>query len=139
MKDKEILNSDRILLNQLQQACEGLLWLSESEYPWEIIYWGNFSNLTPEKLLQQINRELATKIEIIDLEQFFAQATQKQDWHEAVEIAEVEGYQSLVKILQENLQDIKVYEIGEVEIDVYVLGKTNSNTIAGLATKVVAT
>jgi hypothetical protein len=139
MKDKKIINSDRILLNQLQQACEGLLWLSESDYPWEIIYWDNFSDLTPEKLLQQINRALATKIEIIDLEQFFAQATQKQDWHEAVEIAEVERYQSLVKILQENLQDIKVYEVGEVEIDVYILGKTNSNTIAGLATKVIAT
>jgi Nuclease A inhibitor-like protein len=140
MKDKEILNyGDRILLNQLQQACEGLLWLSESDYPWETIYWDHISDLTSETLLQQINRELSTRIEIIALEEFFAQATQKQDWHEAVEIEEVERYQNLVQILQENLQDIKAYEVGEVEIDVYVLGKTNSNTIAGLKTKVIAT
>ena len=156
MKDKDIMNSDyssdmvqsdglcpcgahRILLNQLQQASENLLWLSESDYPWETIYWDNLSDLTPETLLQQINRELSTRIEINELEQFFAQATQKQHWHEAAEIAEVERYQNLVKILQENLRDIKVYQVGEIEIDVYVLGKTNSNTIAGLATKVIAT
>ncbi len=49
-------------------------------------------------------------------------------------MAECKRYQRLVKLLQTHLTDLKVYRLGEVEIDVYVLGKTESGAIAGLAT-----
>ena len=38
MKDSE-------LIERLKQASQGLLWLSESDYPFEVIYWENVDDI----------------------------------------------------------------------------------------------
>ena len=50
-----------------------------------------------------------------DFEQFFANATTEQDWYDEKEKADVQKYQALVKLLQENLIDLQVYRAGEVQ------------------------
>ncbi|GAB4242505.1 MAG: nuclease A inhibitor family protein [Stanieria sp.] len=132
MKDSE-------LINHLKQASEGLLWLSESDYPFETVYWENLNCLDSSKLLQITGHDLSTKVEVRELDQFFQQATEAQDWYNAQELAECQRYQALVNLLQTHLKQIKVYRVGQVEIDVYILGKTESGSIAGLSTKVVET
>ncbi len=48
-------------------------------------------------------------------------------------------FQTLVQTLKDNLNEIKVYRIGAIDIDVYIIGKTQSGDLAGLSTKVVET
>lgn len=132
MKDSE-------LINHLKQASEGLLWLSESDYPFETVYWENLNCLDSSKLLQITDHDLSTKVEVKQLEQFFQQATEAKDWYNTQEIAECQRYRALVNLLQTHLKEIQVYRVGEVEIDVYILGKTEFGSIAGLSTKVVET
>lgn len=146
MKDKNVSNDnyiedngDRCLVEQLHQTTRGLLCKSESDYPFRIIYWDDVDNLNAAALLQKCNLDLSTNIATQTVKSFFARATQEQDWHQAVEKAEVKRYQNLVNLLKEHLQDLQVYRIGEIEIDIYVLGKTASGAIAGLSTKVVET
>ena len=130
---------DREIIQQLQQASQGLLWLSESDYPFEIIYWQEKNPIIEEKLLQNSDKNSDKTIETITLESFFKSATREQDWHDRTEKEEVHRYQTLVKLLQEKLTDVKVYRVGEIEIDVYILGETESGAICGLSTKVVET
>ncbi|MEL7246133.1 MAG: nuclease A inhibitor family protein, partial [Cyanobacteria bacterium J06573_2] len=48
-------------------------------------------------------------------------------------------YQALVETLKQNLDNIQVYKIGEVEIDVYIVGQLKSGDWVGLSTKAVET
>jgi hypothetical protein len=44
-----------------------------------------------------------------------------------------------VKTLHDNLSDLKVYRLGTIDIDVYLVGRANEGNYAGLYTKVVET
>ena len=128
---------DRELIIQLSQAVEGLLWLSESDYPWETVYIENVDHLET-KLLELTHNNSATKIEIKELNSFFNRVTQAKDGDEE-ELQESRRYQALVDLLKTHLRDIKVYRVGECEIKVYILGKTELGKVAGLSTMVVET
>lgn len=125
MKDNE-------LIDQLKSASEGLLWHSESDYPFKTVYWENVDDISLHKLLQKSNRPQGTTIEVKELDRFFSQATEEKDWYNSEEMAECQRYQALVNLLKTHISDIKVYRVGEVEIDVYILGKTESGSIAGI-------
>ena len=49
------------------------------------------------------------------------------------------SFQSVVRTLRENLTDIRVYRIGEINIPVYILGRSGSGSWLGLSTRVVET
>ena len=129
--------NDRELIIQLSQAVEGLFWLSESDYPFETVYLENVNNIE-DTLLQLTDSNAKTKIEIKEVDSFFNRVTKEDNWDEA-ELDECKRYQALVKFLKTQLQDIKVYRVGEWEIKVYILGKTESGSVAGLSTMVVET
>ncbi len=135
------LNSpiERRLVRQLATASEGLLWLSESDYPWQVVCWQNTDSLDPQTVLQHYNYHPATRIVTKTPNSFFAPATREQEWHDETEKTEVKRYQALSDLLEKNLQDLQVYLVGEVEIDVYILGKTDTGAIIGLSTKAIET
>ena len=129
--------SERELIQKLETATKDLLWFSESEYPFKVIYWRN-ADFSIDTLLQRYNYPPETKIVVKDWQSFFANAMEEKDWYNETEIAETKRYQNLVNLMKQNLKNIRVYLLGEVEIDVYILGETNS-AIAGLTTKIIAT
>jgi len=125
--------NEQELINQLSKASEGLLWLSESDYPFETVCMEDVDDIKP-KLLELTKSSADTTIEVKELDSFFSQATHEEDWYNDEEMAECKRYQELVNLLQTHLTDIKVYRVGEVEVNCFILGKTESNTIAGLST-----
>ena len=131
--------NDSELIDRLRQLSKGLLWMSESDYPFETIYWKNQGNLTKKKLLQLSGHDLNTLVEVEQLDRFFVLAIKEQDWHEQEKKAEVKRYRVLLDFLKNYLRDIKVYRVGEVEIDIYIVGRTNFRNLAGLSTKAIET
>ncbi len=125
--------NDSELIARLKQASLGLLWHSESDYPFEVIYWENVDDIK-SKLLQLTDCTPETKIEVRKLDIFFDRVTKEEDWYNDEEMAECKRYQELVHLLKTHLTDIKVYRVGEVEVNCYILGKTESNALAGLST-----
>lgn len=125
--------NDQELINLLSQASEGLLWLSESDYPFKTIYFDNAENLDA-KLREVTNCSLETKIEVEEPEKFFSQVVKEEDWYNEEEMAECKRYQALTNLLQTHLTDIKVYRVGETEVNCYILGQTESGAIIGLST-----
>jgi hypothetical protein len=128
------------VLNRLKEASQGLLWISESEAPFEVFVWENEAQeeLSDRTLLHHLDRT-NTPIETQDFDAFFATATQVQDWQNEEERAIARQYQQLVIALKQHLRDLKVYRMGEVNLDLYILGKTEAGHITGLATQAVET
>lgn len=131
--------SDRDLAAQLQQATEGLFWPSETDAGFEVVIWPDLDQITTESLRDRLHLDPETPILIQDFYRFFQPVTQEQAWHNAEERAERERYQALMEFLSENLNNIQVFRIGEVEIDIYILGQTPHNPVIGLYTQAVET
>ncbi|MBD1835403.1 nuclease A inhibitor family protein [Cyanobacteria bacterium FACHB-472] len=128
------------LIDQLKSASEDLLFMSESDYPFEVFLWElDKTSLAKERLLELTGHPQDTPVEVVDIDRFFRAATTEQDWYGEEEIATLKKYQNLVETLNKNLSSLKVYRIGAIEIDVYILGQTSTGDLVGLSTKVVET
>lgn len=129
------------IFETLKRGSEGLLMMSESDYPFEAFLWPGAAKeaLTTAKLLQLTGHSQDSPVETVELDYFFRNSAQEKDWHDAQQKGTVKKFQLLVETLKANLSDIKVYRVGKISIDVYIVGKTKSDDLAGLSTKVVET
>ena len=127
------------IATQLQQASKGLLFLSESDAPFEVIHWPAQGELTPAKLLPLTNHPPDAPVEVASVDDLFAIATQEEDWHDEEERETVKRFQNLVSVLKQNLSQLQVYRVGSINIDAYIIGVTPHGELAGLSTKLVET
>ncbi len=127
-------HSDENLLSALQSASSDLTWMSESDYPFESFCWEDSTDLDDQKILQLTEQPADAAIEAVDLDRFFEGATQPQDWQGEEELAIVQKYQNLVTTLKDHLIEPKVYRIGNIEVQIYVVGQTPAGNLAGLKT-----
>ena len=124
------------IFERLHEAAKGLLWMSESDYPFEALIWefGEKILLDNEVVLKITKHSVDTPIKVIEFDSFFQGAITPKNWHNPEEAETVKRYQELVRIMKQYLSDLKVYKIGEIEIDVYIIGNTYTGDYAGLAT-----
>jgi hypothetical protein len=125
------------ITEQLATLTQDLLWMSEADYPWEVVSY-DCPDVTPEQLLEQNNLGSDTLIEEQSLSRFFAPALREQSWHNEEEKETRRRYQALFDFLNQELNDVIVYRLGEVEIAAYVLGKIDNQTV-GIRTTLVET
>lgn len=121
---------------KLYQSSQDLLWTSESDYPFVAFFWevDDEIELDIPTFLQLTQNTPDTPVRTLEFESFFRNSTTPKDWHEAEEEEDVKRYQNLVATLQECLTDLRVYKVGEITIDVYILGRTYAGDLAGLST-----
>jgi hypothetical protein len=122
------------IIDRLKQTTADLLWISESDYPFQIVVWSD-----KEINLMLFPDRANEKIEMISLDNFFAPALEVEDWYGLEELATVDRYKLLLETINANLTDLKVFRIGSIEIDLYIVGKTPSGDIIGLQTTIVET
>lgn len=127
------------ITDKLKQASDGLLCMSESEYPFEVFLWEGVAPVTEVKVLQQTNHASDTPVQVVTVDDFFRVATTPEDWHEEEEKEMVKKFQALVETIKANLNNPQVYRLGKIEIDAYIVGETPTGNLAGLSTKVVET
>jgi len=90
-------------------------------------------------LLQLTNHPPHTPVKVVSVDDFFAHATQEEDWHDEEEREMVQRFQNLVSILKQNLSQLQVYRVGNINIDAYIVGVTPRGDWMGLSTKLVET
>jgi hypothetical protein len=110
---------------------------SESEYPFEVFVWKDVE-LTPQKILELTNCPPETSIEQVELDYFFRNVATEEDWQDRIQRENVTKFQNLVQVIKDNLAEIRVYQIGSIEVNVYIVGKTKDG-VAGLTTKMIET
>jgi hypothetical protein len=128
------------ILQALKLATNGLLYMSETDSPFEIVHWTNRDAIrSSADLLSLIGKSSGLSVEEVGFEKFFHDLMQDHDWHDADGKKTVEKYRNLFTVLKENLTDLKVFKVGEVEIDIYIVGQTVAGDWAGVMTTAVET
>ncbi|MBW4445007.1 MAG: nuclease A inhibitor family protein [Plectolyngbya sp. WJT66-NPBG17] len=128
------------LIATLQKLVENLYWMSETDAPIQVLCWKDCGAIeTEEQLLERTKHSAADRVEIVDLDRFFEPVVTEQDWFGDEEKETAARYRSLLSALKQNLSGIRVYRIGAVEIDVYIVGLTEAKSVVGIATQIVET
>jgi hypothetical protein len=70
---------------------------------------------------------------------FFRVAVSEPEWKNAEQLTEARRFQTLLRLLERNLTDLKVFRVGAVNIPVYVAGRGASGNWLGVSTRVVET
>ena len=123
---------------RLNEASAGLFYLSESDYPFEVVSLEAAINVE-DALRTLLEKRNETPVKIESLEQFLRNMTTLHPSASSEQQNTVQRYIHLKQVLQEELQDVAVYLLGEIEIDAFILGRTGEGSYAGLRTKVIQT
>ena len=124
---------------QIKKIADGLYYISETDA--EILpFVGKKSQaVTIEEIRNQF--EGANKSEIVekDFTTFFARLTEIQDWFGEEEKATSQKFSDLKSLLEKNLKDLRVFKVGKIQIDIYVVGLDGESNLMGIKTKAVET
>ena len=121
------------VLTVLAEASAGLLYPSETDAPFEPFSWGRAEgDLTPQKAARVAGASAAAAVEEQSVGDFFRYLTA-----EGAENAE--RFRRLQQVVGEQLSGARVFRIGRVKIDVYLVGRTQDGEWAGLKTQSVET
>ena len=126
------------IIDRLTQATVDLLWSSESDYPFELVTWISGTELTAVALFQGLD-DADLEIESMTLTDLFKPVLVVEDWYEAAELAQIDRYKNLLQAIESSLADVQVFRVGEVEIAIYIVGRTSVGDLVGLKTYVVET
>ncbi len=124
------------VIDRLTQATVDLLWSSESDYPFELVTWISGTELSADGLFGDLD---APVIESMTLTDLFEPVLTVEDWYEAAELAQVDRYRDLLAAIEASLADVEVFRVGEVEVAIYIVGRTSAGDLVGLKTYVVET
>jgi hypothetical protein len=126
------------IIDLLTKATADLLWSSESDYPFEIVTWPQDTAISPTALFSKLP-DPNSPIETMSITDLFEPVLTIEDWYEDAELAQVNRYTDLLHAIESNLVDPQVFRVGEVEIAIYIIGKTADGDVVGLKTYVVET
>jgi hypothetical protein len=117
--------------NALENTCKNLLYPSESDEPFAPISWGKAEGeLTPEKVRRLAEAPRSVNVQETSLDDFFKVLTSD-------EVEDAAKFKALRKVIDAQLKGTRVFRLGKVNIDIYVVGMTKGGEWAGLKTKAV--
>ncbi|HEX8175584.1 MAG TPA: nuclease A inhibitor family protein [Pyrinomonadaceae bacterium] len=133
------MKSDQQFLQELKEAASGLWVMSESDYPFEIVQLEGEAEPGQQLLRQVSGSPPDAPVEGRTVDEFF-----RTKIYYAVEGSRpdenvTQRTQSILKLLRENLTELRVYRVGTINIAVLILGKSREGNWLGLSTRVVET
>ena len=131
------MKTDEQIVEELREATRGLMFMSESDYPFEVVRWE--AEPTHDFLRALTGSDASAPVEERSAQDFFRVAASEADWKGEAELASARKFQALVRLLEENLKDLRVFRVGEINIPVYVVGHGPSGDWLGVSTRVVET
>ncbi len=122
------------LKNRIEKACEGLVYISETDSPIEAFFGDGLKEPTVKELLRSIERtdEIATESD--NPEDFFQRLTSTKDWHTKEQAQAISRFKKLQQLLEKDLDDIHVIRIGKIRIEIYVIGRSKKGEVVGIKT-----
>ena len=130
-------NNDSELFRKIEQACEGLIYISETDAPVQAFFGQPTDTVTGEIILQQAGLSAESVIEERNFEEFFARLTTIKDWYGEVETGKAKKFLELKTLLEENLSDLKVFRIGTIQIAIFAVGIDKDGNLVGVTTTAV--
>jgi hypothetical protein len=133
------MKSDDELLAELETLIAGLLFMSEADYPFQTLCWKDGTEMTEARLRELAGAPADAPVQTQAIEAFFRAAASEPDWKNETELALAKRYQRLVRWLKENLENAVAYRVGRIDIQVYIIGRSQSGNWIGVSTRVIET
>jgi len=133
-------NSDESSLKEkIKKASVGLYYISETDAEISPFVGSQTEAVTKEEILSQTKSTSDEPVEEKNFDELFARLTEIQDWFGDEEKQMAQKFADLRDLLKNNLRDLKVFKIGKIELNVYVVGLDAENKLTGIKTKAVET
>jgi Nuclease A inhibitor-like protein len=127
------------LSGQIEKIARGLYYISETDAEISPFRGTKAVGVTKEILLSQTGNAPDAPVEERNFEDFFKRLTKIEDWFGDEENKSAAKFRKLKELLERNLKDLKVFKVGRIEIDIYVVGLDKEGNLAGIKTKAVET
>ncbi|ANH82484.1 hypothetical protein A8C56_17260 [Niabella ginsenosidivorans] len=122
-------------LARLQEHTQGVLFISESEYPFEPQNLGVLKGAALPAAIAARSGAQAAQVKTIDAQQFLAKIERGADPGDAPIAANLQKIKALFAFLTTQLTSLQVYRIeAGVQVPVYILGTLPDQTVAGVKT-----
>jgi hypothetical protein len=131
-----IENTDS-LKDTLAEKVKGLFFPSETDAPIEVVSFEADSDVTDT--LRQRHPDKANQLVEAQWEDFYNMYGARKDWQNEPQKQFAARFGEALDLLKENLQNVKIYRLGGVRIEIYIIGKLKDGTFAGLKTSAVET
>ena len=119
-------------VSALKEATTSLLYPSETDQPFDVFEWKAEGTLSKAKLIQLGEEDPRVKVTEVKLGAFFENLISVSAGDSASERADAASFQHLLDVLNEHLSNIRVFRVGQIEVNYYVVGTTASGTWAGV-------
>jgi hypothetical protein len=139
MKKDHKEKTENEIFEGIKSLCSGLYYMSETDAEILPFVGGKVKKLTREKFAEEIGVTDHSKIEERDFDSFFKRLVEIKDWFGEEEKKMAKRFSELRDFLIQNLSDLRVFRIGRIEIDIYVVGIDRAGKIVGFKTKAVET
>lgn len=126
-------------IEELEHSVKDLWYISETDSEVKVFTGKKADSVTKEIFVAQNNFSAETNIEERDFADFFKNLTTIQDWYGDEEKETAAKFSTVEKLLEENLKDLKVFKVGQIELDIYVVGLNSQSVLTGITTKAVET
>jgi hypothetical protein len=125
---------------RLEQAAGSLRYVSEADHPFDFVSFPDApaDALTAGRFAAVVGRA-TDRVEEVDLDRFFTGQIENVDPADAVSMAEVPPFRALKAALRATLPDLRVFRVGGVAMDCYLVGSVAPRGIAGLHTQALET
>ncbi len=135
--EKKTIDTD--LTEKIKKITAGLSYTSETDAKIVPFVGEKVETITDAEVVRENKSPADTPVEERDFAEIFGYLTQIQEWFGDEEKATAAKFCELKELLENNLRDLKVYRIGKIQIDIYVIGLDSENNMAGIKTKAVET
>jgi hypothetical protein len=126
---------------ELEEACEDLVYSSESDRPFDFFSVpfeaGPAPSIDEFRALMGIDEK--TRVETRSLSRFFAAHTDTSDPYDTRAQAIRPRYEALIRVLHSRLDGVQVFRVGKISIDCYIVGGDRAGNLSGLHTVAVET
>lgn len=124
------------LQSNLQGAASGLMMMSESDYPFTYI--DTQAKVIDDSLaLQLAGKPQGTPVEKTDLDHLLRNMTNASSGSVSPQVAQ--KFQNFASTIKQQLSGLIVYRVGQVQVDVFILGLTPEGNVAGMQTRLIET
>jgi Nuclease A inhibitor-like protein len=149
MKKKKKINENKTInfvesdsvdfSTKLAEMCEGLIYMSETDAEFIVFKGTKIEVLSKETILAQIKGSPNVAFEEQNPDEFFLRLTTIKDWFGETEKQKAKRYGKLQEFMKANLKELKIFRIGKIQVDIYIVGIDAESNLSGLKTNAVET
>jgi hypothetical protein len=115
-------------LRQISKAIDGLIYPSESDVGFDLFQWGVAAGSARDQV--KAHTRAGRTMQEVSVDDFFA-ALKTTD--------EAARFGELRRVMESCLSEVKVFRVGTIRVEIYLIGKTRAGQWAGVHTTSVET